>query len=419
MTWWPGLCAVRWFAGVADASLHDGKEGAMRYVTSHLASLLAGAVLGRLFDRERGRRRRAMLRDRIVSAGHSVSEAADATARDARNRARGVMASLRSGFTDDIPDDRVLAERVRAALGGVARHPGGIDVHVRSGSVRLRGPVLEDEVEAVVHAARKVRGVRAVEDHLDVHSDPGDLPGLQSMPARRRAGRQFELFQRDWSPTARLLAGIAGATTALWGLKRAGAVGSTLGGAGLVLATRAATNLDLARLFGVGAGPDAVTVQKTIEVAAPIEEVWALWSRYEDFPRFMSRVRSVRRGADGTSHWTVEGPAGMPVSWQTVETRREPQACLAWKTVEGALVAHAGIVQFAPTRYGGTRVHVRWHYTPPAGAVGHAVAAVMGADPKRAMDEDLVRLKSLLEEGATRAHGETVRRDAVGGSSGR
>jgi uncharacterized membrane protein len=63
---------------------------------------------------------------------------------------------------------------------------------------------------------------------------------------------------------------------------------------------------------------------------------------------------------------------------------------------------------------GGTRIQIRLSYNPPAGALGHGVAALLGSDPKRAMDEDLVRFKSLLEDGRTRAHGQTVRRDALG-----
>jgi uncharacterized membrane protein len=47
----------------------------------------------------------------------------------------------------------------------------------------------------------------------------------------------------------------------------------------------------------------------------------------------------------------------------------------------------------------------RWHarigaaQLPPAGALGHAVAGLFGADPKHEMDEDLMRMKALLETG--------------------
>lgn len=384
----------------------------MRAVMTHVSSLVAGAVVSRLFDSERGRRRRAMLRDKVVSAGHTVADAAETTARDVRNRTRGTIASLRSRWRAETPDDRVLAERVRARLGGVGTHPGAIEVDARDGVVMLCGPVLEADVAAVVRAVAAVPGVGAVDDQLDVHAAPGDVPGLQGAGARRRGGQRFELLQRQWSPTARLLTGAAGAVAALWGLPRGSIAGSITGSAGLALVARAASNLEFARLFGIGAGRSAVTVQKTIDVAAPLEDVWDLWSRYEQFPRFMSHVRSVQRAADGTSNWTVAGPAGVPVTWRTVETRRVPHESLAWKTIKGAPVAHSGVVQLTPI-LGGTRVHVRMHYTPPAGAIGHALAAMLGADPKRAMDEDLVRMKSLLEDGATTARGETVRRDAI------
>jgi hypothetical protein len=52
-------------------------------------------------------------------------------------------------------------------------------------------------------------------------------------------------------------------------------------------------------------------------------------------------------------------------------------------------------------------------YKPPAGAIGHAVAALFGSDPKTALDEDMVRVKSLLEEGATSAQGREVTREEV------
>jgi uncharacterized membrane protein len=74
-------------------------------------------------------------------------------------------------------------------------------------------------------------------------------------------------------------------------------------------------------------------------------------------------------------------------------------------------VENAGIVRFRPNPDGTTQIDVRISYNPPGGAIGHAVAALFGADPKRAMDEDMVRLKSLLEEGKTRADGKRVSLD--------
>jgi uncharacterized membrane protein len=36
-------------------------------------------------------------------------------------------------------------------------------------------------------------------------------------------------------------------------------------------------------------------------------------------------------------------------------------------------------------------------HNPPGGAMGHAVAALFGADPKRQIDDDMMRVKTLIE----------------------
>ena len=95
----------------------------------------------------------------------------------------------------------------------------------------------------------------------------------------------------------------------------------------------------------------------------------------------------------------VDGPAGVPVEWDAVITKQVPEQVLAWKSVPGSAIAQAGIIRFDSNTDGSTRVDIRFSYNPPAGAIGHAVAALFGADPKREMDEDLVRMKTLIEGG--------------------
>jgi uncharacterized membrane protein len=156
----------------------------------------------------------------------------------------------------------------------------------------------------------------------------------------------------------------------------------------------------------VGGGRRAVDVRKEITIRAPVEEVFEFWSHFENFPRFMSHVREVRDLGAGRSHWTVAGPAGTEWRWMAVVTRVEPNEVLAWKSVAGGAVQHAGIITFTENPDRSTTVSVRMSYNPPVGVIGHAVASFFGSDPKSAMDEDLVRLKSLLEEGkATGDHG--------------
>jgi uncharacterized membrane protein len=103
---------------------------------------------------------------------------------------------------------------------------------------------------------------------------------------------------------------------------------------------------------------------------------------------------------DGSSHWRVAGPAGQSVEWDAVTTQLIPNEVLAWKTTPGSTVEHAGFIRFERVN-GGTRLDVKMSYNPPAGALGHTVAMLFGADPKTELDQDLLRMKTYLETGKT------------------
>jgi uncharacterized membrane protein len=129
----------------------------------------------------------------------------------------------------------------------------------------------------------------------------------------------------------------------------------------------------------------------------------------------MRHVREVRNLGGGRSHWKAAGPGGVPVSWTAVVTRYEPNRLIAWRSEPGSTVANAGSIRLDPEPGGRTRVTVRLSYNPPGGALGHAAAMLFGRDPRSEMDEDLVRLKGLIETGKTAApgKGEVTREDVV------
>jgi uncharacterized membrane protein len=95
----------------------------------------------------------------------------------------------------------------------------------------------------------------------------------------------------------------------------------------------------------------------------------------------------------------VRGRGGIESEFDSVITEREENRLLGWRTDDGAFIGHTGRVQFQPNPDGSTSVDVRMIYHPLGGAVGHALARMLGADPKHQMDDDLLRLKSFLETG--------------------
>jgi uncharacterized membrane protein len=286
---------------------------------------------------------------------------------------------------------------VRSELGRAVSNPRAIEVRAEGGVVRLFGDVLAEEASELVRCASKVRGVRAVEDHLARHASAEDVPSLQGTPRPPRNGRE------SWSPALRLGVGAAGVAATAYGISCRGTLGSLMLGTGLTALLRAGSDLSFSRLFGVGAGTRAIDIQKTLHIERPVEEVFAFFENLENFPRFMSHLKAVR--VDGQrSHWVLDGPAHIPLSWDSELVRVEPYQLIAWRSVEGSLIKSSGFVRFERDDIRRTRLQISMSYNPPAGAIGHAVAKLFATDPKRLLDEDLLRLKSLLETGRATAH---------------
>jgi uncharacterized membrane protein len=364
-----------------------------------IGALGLGALLMYIFDPHAGRRRRALARDKLTRLAHKTGDAIDVTSRDLKNRAIGLAAEARSMLSKEEVCDEVLAERVRSSLGPFVSHPSSIEVNVQNGKVILGGPILAEEVDRLLRHVSSIRGVAAVENRLEPHQDADNIPGLQGQPALRKAGQIPDVMQSSWSPTTRLLAGTAGGALVVYGFRQLNVFGAAVVALGTGVLARALSNIEFKRLTGVGAGRRAIDIHKIINVAAPVEDVFAFWTDYENFPRFMANVREVQKIDDQRSHWIVAGPGGVPIEWNAEVTNYVPNKSLGWKTAAGSPVAHSGIVRFEPNPDGSTRVEVKMTYNPVAGGLGHAVASLFGADPKSEMDADLMRMKSMIETG--------------------
>jgi uncharacterized membrane protein len=362
-----------------------------------LSGLGLGAGLMYLLDPDRGRRRRALARDQMAHISRVLSRAVNTTSRDLSRRVSGALAKSGNFFRREEVSDETLTERIRARIGRSVSHPHAISVTVNNGHVILSGPVLAHEAHRLFSGVSSVRGVKGVGNLLAVHTDAENISSLQG--GRPRTGDRFALMQTNWTPTTRLVAGLAGGALMANCLARRDAVSSALGAMGFGLLMRSATNQEMKTLFGVGRDRQPIKVHKTINIHAPVEQVFDFWTDHRNFPRFMSNVLEARPMSDGRSHWVVAGPAGMPIKWTAEITRMVENKLLEWKSLPGSMVRHCGVVHFEPTHEGSVRVHVEMRYHPIGGAIGHALARFFGSDPKSEMDADLLRMKTFIEKG--------------------
>jgi uncharacterized membrane protein len=380
-----------------------------------LSSLLWGAAIGAglmyFYDPQNGNRRKAMIRDQVTRLQNRGDEALDVAVSDLRNRVKGLMAEGMAMVSEGNVPDSVLEGRIHSRLGYFTRHPGAIQVSVENGKARLKGDVLANEVDSVVRGLEHVRGIGSVENNLRVHQEAGNIPQLQGegwLPGK----------DGNWSPSTRLLVSVGAGYLLLYSMVRGGLIGFFARVSGLALGTRALTNLNVGQMTGMTQSADTIQLRKGIRIHAPVNEVYGLWSNFENFSRFMSNIESIRNLGNNRSHWVVKGPAGSKVEFDAIETEDIPNELIAWETTPDSQVKHHGQVRFHSSGQDSTQVNVNMSYSPPAGVAGAAVAALFGKDPKSEMDADLARMKSLLEEGKTTA-GKKVKREDVMPVTGR
>jgi len=208
-------------------------------------ALGAGAMF--LLDPNTGPRRRAILRDKLVSLMHLTAWAADKTSRDVKNRLSGTVHSTKSRFTNSDVSDDVLVERVRSQMGRAVSHSHAVRVTAENGRVTLTGEILSDELNDLLRSVSGVKGVEKVLNQLTAHEGPLPISSLQGGHHRRHS--LFALLQSNWPPALRLMIGASGLVAAAAGLKQGGILGTILSGIGTGMVALAITNQSVRQII--------------------------------------------------------------------------------------------------------------------------------------------------------------------------
>jgi hypothetical protein len=185
-----------------------------------IGSLGLGALLIYIFDPQMGRRRRAVVRDKVTRLRHKTVDAIGVTSRDLKNRVIGLAAETRSLVSRADGSDEILVQRVRSKLGALVSHPGSVDVKAETGRIILSGPILAGEVDRLLTRVSSMPEVKSVENRLEVHESAESIPGLQGEPEQRKGGEKLDVMQTNWAPATRFIAGTFGAATALYGARK-------------------------------------------------------------------------------------------------------------------------------------------------------------------------------------------------------
>ena len=133
-------------------------------------------------------------------------------------------------------------------------------------------------------------------------------------------------------------------------------------------------------------------IEKTIDVDAPIQTVYNQWTQFEEFPRFMEGVKSVKQLDDKRLHWVAE-IGGKEKEWNARITEQLPDRRISWQSETGEYTS--GTVTFEPAGNNRTRVHLELNYDPKGFVenAGDALGFVSGR-----VNGDLKRFKEFIEK---------------------
>lgn len=134
------------------------------------------AALTYFFDPQNGARRRNMTRDRVLAFVRRGGRSAGRAGRGVAAEAHGLKqkATHLKEEAKPQPDDVTLARKVESEIFRDADVPKGrINVNAEGGTVYLRGEIDDpDLIKDLEKAARKVQGVREVENLLHAPGTP-------------------------------------------------------------------------------------------------------------------------------------------------------------------------------------------------------------------------------------------------------
>ena len=134
----------------------------------------------------------------------------------------------------------------------------------------------------------------------------------------------------------------------------------------------------------------------TTEIAAPVEQVWAVWSDLEAMPRWMRWIESVVTVADDPdlTDWTLAAQ-GFRFHWKARIIQRVEAQQLHWESVGG--LPTKGAVRFYPQGPRLTAVKLSVSYELPAALAPLMEPTMLGGMVTKELQANLDRFRDLVE----------------------
>jgi uncharacterized membrane protein len=140
-----------------------------------------------------------------------------------------------------------------------------------------------------------------------------------------------------------------------------------------------------------------INIRVNSVIEKPISEVYTFWRDFENLPKFMNHIDSVKPINYNISKWTAKGPAGIgKLSWTAEVIKDEKEKLISWQSLPGSSVTNVGKITFK-SKGKATEIDVTISYQAPLGVAGESAAKLLNPYFEKLVKDDITNFKSYLE----------------------
>jgi uncharacterized membrane protein len=146
------------------------------------------------------------------------------------------------------------------------------------------------------------------------------------------------------------------------------------------------------RMIAAARNRRILRLQSSIQIGRPVNEVFNVWHRLQELPRFSHVIKEVQVSGM-RSHWRV-AIDGRQFQWDAELIQVVPNEALGWKSISGP--KHSGRISFSPL-LNETMVHITMNYAPRMRLFSRALT--IGEHLQQIIERVLRDFKAAMEEG--------------------
>ncbi len=141
----------------------------------------------------------------------------------------------------------------------------------------------------------------------------------------------------------------------------------------------------------------SITVKVKQLVNRPISEVYSIWRDFENLPKFMDHLQSVKTIDKNNTLWTAKGPGQIsPISWTAEIVEELKDEIIRWQSIPDSPINSCGKVTFT-ARDGDTEIETSISYQVPLNKGGEHASHFFNPFFKPLVKKDVKNFKPFIK----------------------